>query len=131
MLECLIKIRRGFGDNLINYGLVEKMRKLRLEIETDTSTLSTRFAHSQPESRVPESSTTLSHRTIILKSFLPLNYNNLSHQLCKAKVIVSLDLLLMCKELFIFPCHLVTPLLPDKTKPEFIPIHIIPYFLIN
>lgn len=131
MLECLIKVRRGFGDNLINYGRVEKMRKLRLEILTDTSTLAKRFGHGQPESRVPESSTTLSHQTLILKSFLPLNYNNLSHQLCKAKVIVSSDLLLMYKELFIFPCHQVTPLLPDKTKPEFIPIHITRYFLIN
>ena len=51
MLECLLEVRRGFGDN----GLVEKMRKLRLEILTNTSTQAKRFVHSQPESRVPES----------------------------------------------------------------------------
>lgn len=43
MPECLIKVRRGFGDNLINYGFVEKMRKLRLEILTDVFTIARRF----------------------------------------------------------------------------------------
>lgn len=51
MLECLLEVRRGFGDN----GLVEKMRKLRLQILTNTSTQAKDFGHGQPESRVPES----------------------------------------------------------------------------
>ena len=50
-VDCLLEVRRGFGDN----GLVEKMRKLRLEILINTFTQAKHFGHGQPESRVPDS----------------------------------------------------------------------------
>ena len=50
-VDCLLEVRRGFGDN----GLVEKMRKLRLEILINMFTQAKHFGHGQPESRVPDS----------------------------------------------------------------------------
>lgn len=102
------------------------MRKLRPEILTDTPMMakcSGQYQNSEFVNPILHCPTKPS-----LKKKVSSLLNTTICQLSKAKVIVFLDILIL-KELFIFQCHPVAPLLPDETKLESIPIHSIPYFL--